>query len=179
MTLRQWGLCGALALTVAATLWAALQEEDALAASSSRMTRNSAAYPAVASSPPRVRAQALATTPSPTARLPLLPEASNRLPLAEEGAAFAAPLSFRPPAPPAPPPPPPRPQAPPLPFRYLGAIVDDGVRSALLAEGEQLRIVRRGEEISGRYRVEQIDENRIDFVYLPLKQRQSMPLPRS
>lgn len=179
MMRRQWGLGGALALTVAATLWAALQEEDALAAPSSRMPRNLPADAAVAGSHPGVRAQRLAATPSPAARLPLLPEVSTRLPLAEEGAAFAASLSFRPPVPQAPPPPPPRPQAPPLPFRYLGAIVDDGVRCALLAEGEQLRIVQRGEEIAGRYRVEHIDENRIDFVYLPLKQRQSLPVPRS
>ncbi|ATE60492.1 hypothetical protein [Thauera sinica] len=172
MTARKWRLGAALALTLAATLWAALQggDEPANAPPSSRRAAAAAgAGGAPAPAATRVAAPAIA--------LPGLPDEPARQALAAEGANFVAPLSFR--AAPPPPPPPSRPAAPPLPFRYIGVIVEDGKRCALVMEGDQLRMLRGGDEIAGRYRVERIDEARIEFVYLPLKQRQSLSLSRS
>lgn len=170
---RQWRLAGALALTLGASMWAAMQDVDdsparAAAEPRVRATPNSAA-------PPR---PATAQTGSAAAmqRLPELPVAARRAPLAAEGAGFAAPLSFRPPPPPSASP---RPTAPPLPFRYVGAIDETGQRRALIMQGEHLHILGSGDEIDGRYRVERIGEAGIDFLYLPLQQRQSLSLSRS
>ncbi|MCW5581327.1 MAG: hypothetical protein KIS72_08300 [Luteimonas sp.] len=179
MMRRQQTLGAALAVTLGATLWAALQDgAEGVPISPPGGRAAVADIPAGATARP-----GRAGSPTPVAaapvRLPALPETSDRVPLAAEGAGFAAPLSFRPPPPP--PPPPARLQAlaPPLPFRYVGAIFEDGARRALLMEGEQLRILRSGEEIGGRYRVDHIDDSRIDFIYLPLKQRQSLSVSRS
>lgn len=171
MKARQWSLASALVATLVASLWAAQQDDDAQPAKSSPAKHDRVAVTQASRARPTI-------DPGPAAvRLPELPHTSGRAPLAGEAAAFVAPLSFRPPRPP--PPSPPRPTAPPLPFRYIGAILDEDGRRALLLEGEQLRFVQRGDEIGGGYRVEHIDESRIDFLFLPLKQRQSMFLPRS
>ncbi|HMW53257.1 MAG TPA: hypothetical protein PLN96_16190 [Zoogloea sp.] len=81
-------------------------------------------------------------------------------------------VSFEPP----PPPPPPslKPVAPPLPFRYAGGLDERGDMTAFLADGEQIRVVRAGELIDGRYRVVLISRVRIDFLYLPLNEPQSL-----
>lgn len=171
---RQWRLAGALVLTLGASLWAAMQEveDEPARAPSERRVRSS-----VASASPMRPAVARAESATAAQRLHELPAISSRAPLAPEGAGFAAPLSFRPPPPP--PPAVPRPMAPPLPFRYVGAIEDMGQRRALVMQGEQLHILRSGDEIDGRYRVERIGEAGIDFLYLPLKQRQSLSLSRT
>ncbi|MDD3352658.1 hypothetical protein [Zoogloea sp.] len=77
---------------------------------------------------------------------------------------------------PEPPPPPPAqpPSAPPLPFRYGGMLEDGGPPAAFLVEGGHLRAVRAGDLVEGRYRVVAVSRSRIDFVYLPLNQTQSL-----
>ena len=45
---------------------------------------------------------------------------------------------------------------------------------ALLAEGERLHIVRVGDVLDGRYRVSAVGRARVDLVYLPLNQTQSL-----
>lgn len=80
--------------------------------------------------------------------------------------------SFLPP--PAPPAAAPAPVAPPLPFRYSGMLDDGGAPAALLASGEQLRAVRAGDVLDGRYRVTALSRSRIDFLYLPLNESQSL-----
>jgi hypothetical protein len=68
-----------------------------------------------------------------------------------------------------------KPVAPPLPFRYLGKMLDDGKLAVFLANGEESLSVSAGQRI-GEYRVDKVTENEVVFTYLPLKQKQSLPL---
>lgn len=73
-----------------------------------------------------------------------------------------------------PPPPAPKPTAPPLPFQYLGQIVeDDGTRIFLNHRGHHL-VIKAGDVIGGVYAVEEILAGKVVFIYLPLKERQIM-----
>lgn len=80
--------------------------------------------------------------------------------------------SFLPP--PLPPAQPAAPVAPPLPFRYSGMLEDSGAPAVFLASGEQIRAVRAGDVLDGRYRVLALSRSRIDFIYLPLNETQSL-----
>jgi hypothetical protein len=95
----------------------------------------------------------------------------------DEGAkidAFA-PRNFSPVIPPQAGAAPARPAAPPLPFRYLGKMVEDGKLSVFLANGDESLTVHAGSRI-GDYRVDKITEAEIRFTYLPMKTKQSLPL---
>jgi hypothetical protein len=73
-----------------------------------------------------------------------------------------------------PPPPPPRPTAPPLPFQYLGQIIEhEGTRIFLNHQGRHL-VIKAGDIIGGVYAVEEILAGKVIFIYLPLKERQVM-----
>jgi hypothetical protein len=73
-----------------------------------------------------------------------------------------------------PPPPPPRPQAPPLPFTYMGKLIEDGRIAVFLTQGDRNHIVRQGDTIDGTYRVDAVTEERLSLTYLPLKQKQEL-----
>jgi hypothetical protein len=66
-------------------------------------------------------------------------------------------------------------EAPPLPFRYLGKMVEDGKLSVFLANGNESITVRGGERL-GDYQIDKITEAEVRFTYLPLKTKQSLPL---
>jgi hypothetical protein len=68
-----------------------------------------------------------------------------------------------------------KPVAPPLPFRYLGKMIEDGKLNVFLARGEESLSVRPGDKI-GEYRIDKVSESEIVFTYLPLKTKQSLPL---
>ena len=68
-----------------------------------------------------------------------------------------------------------KPEAPPLPFRYLGKLIEDGKLSVFLANGEESLSAVAGQRI-GEYRVDKVTESEIQFTYLPLKTKQSLPL---
>jgi hypothetical protein len=68
-----------------------------------------------------------------------------------------------------------KPVAPPLPFRYLGKMLDEGKLSVFLANGDESLSVSAGQRI-GEYRVDKVTESEVVFTYLPLKQKQSLPL---
>lgn len=68
-----------------------------------------------------------------------------------------------------------KPVAPPLPFRYLGKMIEDGKLNVFLAHGEESLSVRAGQKI-GEYRVDKVTDSEIVFTYLPLKTKQSLPL---
>jgi hypothetical protein len=68
-----------------------------------------------------------------------------------------------------------RPEAPPLPFRYLGKMVEDGNTKIFLANGEESITASPGQRI-GDYRIDKITEAEVRITYLPLKQQQSLPL---
>ncbi|HTO47432.1 MAG TPA: hypothetical protein VML91_07315 [Burkholderiales bacterium] len=71
--------------------------------------------------------------------------------------------------------PPPRPQAPPLPFAYMGKMVDGNTIVVFLANEDRNYIARVGETLDGTYRVERIADNELVVTYLPLKIKQTLP----
>jgi hypothetical protein len=72
-------------------------------------------------------------------------------------------------------PPPPPPQAPPIPFAYMGKLVEDATTTVFLARQDRNYVVRAGDTIDGTYRVEKIGDDALELVYLPLKARQTLP----
>lgn len=74
----------------------------------------------------------------------------------------------------------PRPTAPPLPFIAVGSIagpqVTGGQPFAFVKVQDQLLVIRSGDAIGATYRVEAITPQRIEFMYLPLMQRQTLAL---
>ena len=68
-----------------------------------------------------------------------------------------------------------KPEAPPLPFRYLGKLIEDGKLSIFLANGAESLTVTAGARI-GDYRVDKVTESEVQFTYLPLKTKQSLSL---
>ena len=68
------------------------------------------------------------------------------------------------------------PEAPPLPFRYIGHMVEDGKTHLFLAFGEEAITARIGEKVASQWRVDRITEQEVQLTYLPLKQKQSLPL---
>jgi hypothetical protein len=88
--------------------------------------------------------------------------------------------SWQPPPPKAvAPPPPPPPTAPPMPFRFAGRIVQDGRLSVFLAKGDTLLTVRQGDTVDGVYRVDSVGDTEIALTYVPLGQKQTIPVVSS
>jgi hypothetical protein len=75
-------------------------------------------------------------------------------------------------------PPAPVPTAPPLPFAYMGRLLEDTTQRPVyfLVKGDRLYTVAEGELIDGAYRLEGLDSGRLAFTYLPLNVRQFLPL---
>jgi hypothetical protein len=73
-----------------------------------------------------------------------------------------------------PPPPAPPPQAPPLPFAFMGKLVDAGKTLVFLTRDDRNYVVRLGDTIDGAYRVDEIGEHSMTLTYLPLDSRQSL-----
>ena len=65
--------------------------------------------------------------------------------------------------------------APPLPFRYLGKMIEDGKLAVFLARGDESLSVKAGTRV-GEYRVDRITDREVVFTYLPLKTKQKLPL---
>ena len=172
--LRAGLLIGATALTLAAVRWA-----DQL----TDMPEASAG--AVADSTPRPAADSkarVAPEQAPALDLGKL----RRRPTTEPDSDAFGPRSFRPAPPKAPKgtaasaaamtaPPPPPPQAPPLPFSYVGRLVEESDTTVFLASGERNLIVKPGEVIDNTYKVEEVSERAVVLTYLPLSQRQTLP----
>lgn len=77
-------------------------------------------------------------------------------------------------APPPPPPPKVKPQAPPLPFTFMGRMIDGGQQIVFLVNGDRNLVVREGETFAGSYRVDKIDDQAVTLTYLPLRQKQRL-----
>ena len=69
------------------------------------------------------------------------------------------------------------PLTPPVPFRYLGKIVDGERTTVFLARNDEHFLAVPGATLAGEYRVEDITSTSITLVYLPLGTRQSVPIP--
>lgn len=81
------------------------------------------------------------------------------------------------PPPPAPPPPPAEPVAPPLPFVYIGTLAEDGQETLYYLEhGAQVLTVKAGAAIGSDYRLIGPRAGGLEFHYLPLDQRQTLPV---
>jgi len=75
-----------------------------------------------------------------------------------------------------PPPPPPKPVAPPLPFQFLGKVIEDGeIRVFLHHQGKHI-VAKLGDVINGIYSVEEIGGGRMTFLYQPLKEKQILSI---
>jgi hypothetical protein len=79
---------------------------------------------------------------------------------------------------PPPPPPPARPSAPPLPFRYFGKWIDGDRTVVFLWNNSEGHSVAAGDTVEGTYRIEAITESSVDFVYLPLGSKQTLPISK-
>ncbi|MDO8314896.1 MAG: secretion system X translation initiation factor [Rugosibacter sp.] len=75
--------------------------------------------------------------------------------------------------PPPPPPKPAAPKAPPLPFLYLGKVLEGGEILVFLGQGTRTHLLRRG-DVLAEYKIDEITPTEITFVYLPLNQKQHL-----
>jgi len=66
------------------------------------------------------------------------------------------------------------PQPPPLPYVYLGKLIQEDETVVFLSRQDQNYIVRSGERLEDLYRVEAIEEDRLVVKYLPLGIRQTL-----
>ncbi len=96
-------------------------------------------------------------------------------------------------APPPPPPEPPKPVAaaavpavppapagpPPLPFKFVGAMNDDGAQIIYLSKGEQAYVAHDGETLDSTYKVLAVDGQHVEFEYLPTGDKQTLTIPAS
>lgn len=69
-----------------------------------------------------------------------------------------------------------KPEPPKLPFTYIGRIEESGRIKVVLAQGEQMHVVAKGEQFGGSYRLEEVGLNELVVTYLPLEARQSLSL---
>ncbi len=170
VTRRQLAWSVALAVTVAATLWAAQMEDD----------DGSVVVPSQAKARPARPSSAAAPAPLP----PTLP--TNWAPV--ERAPWPAPpqaqlAAWAPPAPPPAPPAPPSlgvrdepqaPVAPSFPYQLIGRLEEGGVSRALLAGGSRSLSAKAGDVIDGQWRVEQVRPSGLSLIWLPGQQPQTI-----
>jgi len=161
---RHWLLGAALAVTVAATLWASQSEEDVAVQPIAGKSR--AAAPGKAPSK-EVAAEPLAVVSwNPVRREPWATPPDSQ---------FAA---WAPPPPPRvvaePPPPPPPPMAPAFPYQLIGRMVDGEQTLALLAGPTRSLAVRAGELIDGQWKVDQISTSGLAVTWQPAQLKQTI-----
>lgn len=68
-------------------------------------------------------------------------------------------------------------EAPPLPFTYLGQMIDQGKTTVFVTRGEDHYGLQPGLVIDDAYQVERITDSQVTFVYVPLGIRQVLPVP--
>lgn len=68
---------------------------------------------------------------------------------------------------------------PPLPYKFMGAMNDDGNIVIYLSRGDQALVARGGETLDGTYKVLAIDSQHIEFEHLPTGEKQSLSIPAS
>ena len=69
-----------------------------------------------------------------------------------------------------------KPLAPPLPFRYMGRLIENGKTEVFVLRGDDIISIAPGQKIDADYRVDAVTETAIRMTYLPLKTRQSLEL---
>ncbi len=73
--------------------------------------------------------------------------------------------------------PPPVPSAPPLPFKYLGRMVDGAMQVVFLERNQATLSAAAGDQLENDYQVESIAESAVHFIYLPLGTKQVLSIP--
>lgn len=153
MNRRTLLLALAMAATLAATVWTAYQEKNAPELAEPVVRSGNVDGPNVEVKSPRV---------------------IQRTVLNEATRDAFAPRDWTPPPPPPPkalpPPPPPPPMAPPLPFRYVGKMLENGRLVVFLDKNGRSLAVRGNEVLDGQWHVDEIEPRLIRFTYLPLAQ---------
>lgn len=66
------------------------------------------------------------------------------------------------------------PSPPPLSFKYLGKVTEGDETRVFLSLSERNYVVKAGENINDRYRVEEVSDHAIILTYLPLNIRQTL-----
>lgn len=170
---RRAALTVALAFTLLAVFWPDKQSPDdaqdlAVTRTDARVARKANA------SPP---SEAAMTVKLDRLRRPPLPDAPGE-------DLFKSQSWYVPPAPPkakpaGPPPPPPRPMAPPLPFTFLGKMVENGEIVVFLSNADRNIVARTGDIIDGVYKVDSITPTSMTMTYLPLNAKQTLPVGES
>jgi hypothetical protein len=164
--LRRWLLAVALAATVAAAGWVGGNQEESRVA---LVATGEDARPARASEPD---ARAVAGEPREGGEIDL--EKLKQRPVATDfGEMFPARQPELPPEMKRKPEPP---RAPPLPFQFFGRMVENGTTMVFLNRQDDVFAVKAGDTIGNTYRVEEINGSEIVLTYLPLKQRQTLPI---
>lgn len=158
---RQWFLGGALILTLGAVAWASQFEnsdaEATVASVSHKTTRHESDAEAAQQATPHIE---------PSARYS---DSVKDI--------FALPVSQ--------PPPVQMPQeiiepaAPPLPFTYMGRVVENGSEAIFLATAQQNYMARSGDVLESHYRIDSIGDGQVVFTYLPLKSVQTLEIGES
>lgn len=172
---RHVAMGGALALAAGLVVFGDNTPEDTLAAPADRVAKTAATAPA------RSTAVAVSRPVADTAIVRLVPRdeliGADGERFGEDGQALFARRDWTPPPPPpsnAPLPSPPPPVAPPLPFKYIGKSLQDGVWEIYLARNDRTYLVRDGATIDGAYRVDAIRPPTLTLTYLPLDQVQQL-----
>lgn len=68
------------------------------------------------------------------------------------------------------------PSAPPIPFTYMGKIVEDGIPLFFLSKQERSYSVKPGDILDGTYRVDAIETGTVTLTYLPLNIKQTLSI---
>jgi len=69
------------------------------------------------------------------------------------------------------------PAEPPLPFKYLGKVIDDGKLSVFLENGGAHYSVQQGQTVDNQYRIDKVTEAAVTFTYLPTGTRKVLAIP--
>jgi len=88
---------------------------------------------------------------------------------------FASKSWYVPPPPPKAQPAPP-PSAPPLPFVYMGKLIDEGQVIVFLSKQDRSFAVKLGDIIESSYRADEIGPTTLTLTYLPMKIKQTLAI---
>ena len=69
---------------------------------------------------------------------------------------------------------PPPPEAPPLPFQFLGRMIDDGKTAYFLQFRDRNLVMHIGDSIDKTYSLDGVNNGVLTFTYLPLNQKQTL-----
>jgi hypothetical protein len=152
-----------LGATLAATVWVNLTEDHGDAEALQPRAKRTVEHSASTNQSPS-KNEALALEPI---KRPVLESTKKRL--------FDSKSWYVPPPPPKALPPPP-PSAPPLPFSYMGKMLEDGRTTIFLTRQNRNFVVTAGDTIESTYRVDEIGAHSMTLTYLPLNIKQTLQI---